>query len=132
MVGHQLRSTESSLTEEPDSLREIFVRLQPCARVEDLLSSLPSFLISVGQPFERSARRGVPLPVEYLTVGLTPSWCQVFLNTTEVGMTNERGRRGELVVEVRRGKGSEETVQRIGKGLGELRAGTVGWGDRVG
>lgn len=135
-LGLELRAAESSLTSDdsPDSLRDIFSRLQPSARVEDLLYSLPPELVSGQRGMGPVSRRGLPLPWEYLGVSLTPGWCQLYRSSIPLGSSGggsggeRRGR--EVVLEARRGRTCEETAQNVAVALGAMRRGDLPWGDR--
>ncbi|WVQ63180.1 uncharacterized protein L199_001331 [Kwoniella botswanensis] len=129
-VGQELRLVESSLSEEGEAVEEIFKRLQPSARIEDLLLTLPSHFIV---PFPSSnspiPQRGFPLPQSHLSVTLTPTWAQLYLHSNPVA-SGKRGSK-ELVVEVRRIGTLEGTTKRIEDGLDDIYRRLVPWGGRV-
>ncbi|GFZ48515.1 hypothetical protein JCM24511_06263 [Saitozyma sp. JCM 24511] len=129
-VGSELRQVESSLSEEGEAEEDVIKRLQPVARIEDLLLTLPPRLISP-QPETGSSPppRSLPLPHSHLSINLTPGWAQVYLHPRPY--TAGGGGR-ELVLEVRRQKDAEGSVRRIGDGLEDLQRGLVSWGGRVG
>ncbi|ORY28153.1 hypothetical protein BCR39DRAFT_535740 [Naematelia encephala] len=127
--GEELRKAESELSEESEGLRDIFSRLQPAARVEDLLLSLPTRLITLES---RPNYGQLPLSHAYLSVVLTPTWAQVWTHASPVVGAQRGARTGkELVLEVRRQRGCEATVQRLNQGLQDMINGLVSWGGRV-
>nr|XP_031858968.1 uncharacterized protein CI109_005636 [Kwoniella shandongensis]KAA5526040.1 hypothetical protein CI109_005636 [Kwoniella shandongensis] len=99
-VGEELRKVESELSEEGEGEREIFTRLQPAARIEDLLLTLPPNLIIPHPNPNVPPRPTLPLPQTHLSITLTPTWAQLYLHSSAV-TTSKRGSK-ELVVEVRR------------------------------
>lgn len=135
-LGLELRAAESALTEDdsPDSLRDLFTRVQPAARVEDLLCALPPELVNVQRSMGPVSRHGLPLPWDHAGVVLTPGWCQLYiapLPLTANGGAHPGERRGrEVVLEVRRGRSCEETAANVAAGLGAMCWGEVRWGDR--
>ncbi|WVF73215.1 hypothetical protein IAT40_008034 [Kwoniella sp. CBS 6097] len=136
-VGEELREVESVLSEGSEAVGDIFQRLQPAARVEDLLVNLPPELIIRYSP-SAQINRILPLPQTHLSVNLTPSWASLYLHPTPVSRSSASGRGGhrggggkELVVEVRRTNTLEGTVKMIGDGLDDINRRLVAWGDRV-
>ncbi|KAK4683825.1 hypothetical protein P7C73_g6394, partial [Tremellales sp. Uapishka_1] len=128
-VGEDLRSMESELCEGSEGEKDIFSRLQPAARVEDLLLDLSPDLMSPA--YSRSPPlQTMPLPHSHVVVGLTNIWAQVYLCNTHVGY-DATGRGKSLVIEVRREKTLEGTVVRIKEALEQLRRGLVLWGARI-
>ncbi|WWC91495.1 uncharacterized protein L201_006441 [Kwoniella dendrophila CBS 6074] len=130
-VGEELRTVESSLSEEGEAVEDIFRRLQPAARIEDLLLTLPSTFII---PFFNSAPgnpppKGLPLPQTHLSVTLTPTWAQLYLHFYPLSSV-KRGSK-ELVIEVRRIGTLEGTTKRIEDGLDDIYRRLVPWGGRV-
>lgn len=139
-VGEELRKVESDLSEESGGLDELFHRLQvrslirmpikadrkPCARIEDLLLTLPTSIITL---FLSSGNQTFPLPHSHLAITLTPSWVQVILHSRPVWEPGNRSK--ELVVEVRREATLEGCARRVGEGLDDIRRGFVTWGERV-
>ena len=104
--------------------------LQPIARTEDLLLTLPLSLITPSVPDGRLRSR-VPLPHPHLLINLTPTWCQLYLSTVPYG-SSERIKAGrDLVVEVRRQITPEDSIRRVGEGLEDIQRGMVRWGDKV-
>ncbi|OWZ36264.1 hypothetical protein C356_04741 [Cryptococcus neoformans c45] len=138
-VGEELRRIESELSEGSEAERDIFRRLQPSARSEDLLSTLPQTLITPTTllPLPPAPKRALPLPQSLLSINFTPTWAQLYINASPVALTKAGGGR-EIVVEVRRvdreGKmrSLEGTVRMIGEALEDMRRGLVKWGGRVG
>nr|KIR47611.1 hypothetical protein I312_03379 [Cryptococcus bacillisporus CA1280] len=137
-VGEELRRVESELSEGSEAERDIFGRLQPCARSEDLLSTLPQTLITpiTLLPSPPPPARALPLPQSLLSINLTPAWAQLYINAFPVSLTKIKGGR-EMVLEVRRldrerrMRSLEETVRLIGEALEDMRRGLVEWGGRV-
>ncbi|WVW80967.1 hypothetical protein I302_102958 [Kwoniella bestiolae CBS 10118] len=128
-VGQELRTVESSLSEEGEAVDEIFKRLQPSARIEDLLLTLPPQFI-VPTLSTHAPTRSLPLPQSHLSVTLTPTWAQVYLHSHPVG-SGKRGGSREMVVEVRRTGTLEGTTKRIEDGLDDIYRRLVPWGGRV-
>ena len=126
-LGHLLRLTESSLSEPSEALPDLFKRLQPAARIEDLLLTLPPRLIVPHGP----PRRQIPLPQSHLSVTLSPGWVSLWLNSHDVGVPfiGKMGR--DLVLEVRRQDSAEGNVRRVREGLEDMLSGVVRWGERV-
>ncbi|WVR07855.1 hypothetical protein IAU60_004898 [Kwoniella sp. DSM 27419] len=122
-VGEELRTVESSLTEGSEALGDVFHRLQPAARIEDLLETLSRYIVKDGP-----ATRSLPLPLTHLSVSLTPTWASLYLHSAPVA---KRGSK-ELVVEARRTETLEGTVKRIGDGLDDIARRLAPWGGRVG
>lgn len=154
-VGRELRAVESSLSEEGEGEDDLFRRLQPAARIEDLLLTLPPGLVvphlphsvsgfssDAAEPGMTSAPgRALPLPHSYLSVILTPLWAQLYvharplvLSGADPGGSGGRGRGRELVLEVKRQPRQtvEQVVLSIQTGLEEIDRGTVPWGARLG
>ncbi|ODN85861.1 hypothetical protein L198_07425 [Cryptococcus wingfieldii CBS 7118] len=143
-VGEDLRRVESVFSEGSGAEVEIMKRLQPAARIEDLLSTLPPHLITptdilpspISSP-SSSLERKLPLPQALVSIFLTPNWVQVWVDAQVVGGLVRKGGGGgggkEMVLEVRTaGTGTlEGIVGRVGEGLEGLRVGLVGWGGRV-
>lgn len=126
-VGNQLRSTESSLSEESEAIPDLFQRLQPCARMEDLLETLPKALIvTSGTP-----KRSIPLPHSHLSIQITPGWVRLLLNSHPVGIPANGKIGRDTVLEVRRQDSAEQSVQRIREGLEDMQKGIVHWGERI-
>jgi hypothetical protein len=122
-----LRQTESSLSESSEALPDLFRRLQPCARIEDLLLDLPDFLIYPAGP----PKRQLPLPHSHLSVTLSPGWISLWLNSSDVAVPI-RGKMGrDLVIELRRQETAERCVARIREGLEDLQNGLAHWGERI-
>lgn len=115
-IGQDLRDAESSLTEDTGEERDIFSRLQPAARIEDMLQDLPPHLVSLTA--SELVLLEFPLPHPLVSVKLTPTWVQIYFQ------------RKVLVVEVRRG-GIDQTVDNIEQGLEFVRSGVVAWGSKV-
>ncbi|CAD6572618.1 MAG: proteasome regulatory particle subunit [Tremellales sp. Tagirdzhanova-0007] len=129
-VGEDLRRMESELSEEGQGERDIFTRLQPTARLEDLLLSLPTHLIASVGP--RNPPASFPLPQSHLSVSLTPSWVQLFLHASPFGARGRNKKHGRIMVlEVHREGTLEATIRMLGEGLNEVRKGAAQWGDRV-
>ncbi|WWC71810.1 uncharacterized protein I206_105769 [Kwoniella pini CBS 10737] len=128
-VGQELRTVESSLSEEGEAIDDIFKRLQPTARIEDLLLTLPSIYIIPAQSSTDPPQRGLPLSHTHLSVTLTPTWAQLYLHSYPLS-SFRRGSK-ELVVEVRRIGTLEGTVRRIEDGLDDIHRRLVPWGGRV-
>lgn len=146
-VGEELRKVESDLSEESGGLDELFHRhqvrpplsppvwladtLQPCARIEDLLLSLPSTLVSLRIPPPLTALRSTsfPLPHSNIAITLTPSWVQATLHSKPIWQPGNRSR--ELIVEVRRDTSLEECARRVGEGLEDVMRGYIAWGEKV-
>ncbi|KAK1923107.1 hypothetical protein DB88DRAFT_493812 [Papiliotrema laurentii] len=126
-LGFLLRSTESSLFEPSEDIPDLFKRLQPAARIEDLLLTLPRYLVVPDGP----AVRRLPLPQSHLVVYLTPGWVSLILRSHPAGRptTSKVGR--DTVIEVRRQPTAEATVERIKDGLEDMQNGLVQWGERV-
>ncbi|KAK8853040.1 hypothetical protein IAR55_003741 [Kwoniella newhampshirensis] len=130
-VGEELRKVESELSEGGEGGREIFTRLQPAARIEDLLLTLsPKFISPTTTPANAVPGRSLPLPQSHLSITLTPTWAQLYLHSGSV-TASKRGRK-ELVVEVRRTETLEGTAKRVEEGLDDLRRRLLEWGGRVG
>ena len=127
-VGAELRRMESSLTDESDAEAEIFTRLQPSARAEDLLRTLDRRLVS---PSAATRPRQLPLSWGHTFVVLTPGWAQVYVSSTPVARPTRGAKLRDLVVEVRRAKSMEETVRRISIGLIDISKGVIPWGGRL-
>ncbi|WVR00383.1 hypothetical protein IAU59_007526 [Kwoniella sp. CBS 9459] len=135
-VGEELREVESALSESSEAVGDIFQRLQPAARIEDLLNTLPPELIIPSTNPSTQISRSLPLPQTHLSVQLTPSWAGLYLHSTPVSLalassSSTRGGSKELVVEVRRTNTLEGTVKMIGDGLDDVHRRLVAWGDRV-
>ncbi|WWC64367.1 uncharacterized protein I303_106977 [Kwoniella dejecticola CBS 10117] len=128
-VGQELRTVESSLSEEGEAVDDIFKRLQPTARIEDLLLTIPSQYIIPSFSSPNPPPRGLPLPQSHLSITLTPTWAQLYLHSHPLS-SSRRGSR-ELVVEVRRIGTLEGTVKRIEDGLDDIQRRLVSWGGRV-
>ncbi|WRT70432.1 uncharacterized protein IL334_007430 [Kwoniella shivajii] len=128
-VGQELRQVESSLSEEGEAIGDIFGRLQPTARIEDLLLSLPSTYIVSATSSPSPPPQGLPLPQSHMSVTLTPTWAQVYLHSQPVSSTR-RGSK-ELVIEVRRIGTLEGTLKRIEDGLDDIQRRLAPWGGRV-
>ncbi|OCF32243.1 hypothetical protein I316_06158 [Kwoniella heveanensis BCC8398] len=138
-VGEELREVESALSEGSEAVGDIFHRLQPAARIEDLLLTLPPNLIvpSISSSSSNPIR-SLPLPQTHLSVKLTPSWAAMYLHSAPVAISRALSRTSEgggsskeLVVEVRRTSTLEGTVKMIGDGLDDISRRLVTWGDRV-
>ncbi|ODN81428.1 hypothetical protein L202_01859 [Cryptococcus amylolentus CBS 6039] len=131
-VGEELRRVESELSEGSGAEVDIFQRLQPAARIEDLLSTLPPHFITPTSilPSPPPPKRTLPLPQALVSISLTPNWAQVWINAQVVSLARKGGGK-EMVLEVRRVGTLEGVVARIGEGLDDLRLGLVGWGGRV-
>ncbi|KAL1413311.1 hypothetical protein Q8F55_001067 [Vanrija albida] len=133
-VGEDLRRAESELCEDSGHETEVFTRLQPAARIEDLLLTIPTNLITPWGP--RSApHAALPLPHTHLAVALSPLWAQLHLSYSPITAANLTGfnRVGRtFIVEVRRGRVPEETVRRIHEALEDISRGLLPWGSRVG
>jgi hypothetical protein len=99
---------------------------KPCARIEDLLLTLPISIITLSLG---SGNKTFPLPHSHLAITLTPSWVQVVLHSKPVWEPGNRSK--ELVVEVRREGTLEGCARRVGEGLDDVRRGLVAWGERV-
>ncbi|WVQ84898.1 hypothetical protein IAT38_007061 [Cryptococcus sp. DSM 104549] len=132
-VGEELRRVESELSEGSEAEMDIFARLQPAARIEDLLLTLPPSLLTpphlLPAPLPPPTR-SIPLPHPYLSVSLTPTWAQLYIHGQAVVSTEKPVGR-ELVVEVRRTGGLEGTVRRLEEGLDSVRLRVVPWGGRA-
>lgn len=115
-IGQDLRRAESDLTEDTGEERDIFHRLQPAARIEDMLLDLPGTLVRPTCP--DMVLLEFPLPHPLLKVKLTPGWAQVYMQKT-------------MVVEVRRGRNVDETITNIRQGLEYVRGGVIALGSRV-
>lgn len=73
----------------------------------------------------------LPLAHTHLGVSISPGWAQLYLYATPIGISGQgRGRR-QLVVEVRRERTAEATVQRFWNALEALNRGRLAWGERV-
>ena len=105
----------------------MFKRLQPAARIEDLLRTLPARLIIRDGP----PRRQIPLPHSHLSVTLSPGWVSLWLNSHDVGVPHSGKLGRDLVLEVRRQAAAEEVVKRLREGLEDMAGGVVRWGERV-
>ncbi|WVQ72956.1 hypothetical protein IAR50_002518 [Cryptococcus sp. DSM 104548] len=131
-VGEELRKAESELSEGSEAEKDIFNRLQPAARIEDLLSALPSRFITPISilPSPGPPKRALPLPQALISIALTPNWAQIYINSQTVSLTKPGGGK-EMVLEVRRMATLEGTLGNIEKGLDDMRLGFVAWGGRV-
>lgn len=135
-LGEDLRRAESALCEDSGEEEVLFSRLQPAARVEDLLLRLPRSLITPPDPCPAcdsvAPPQRLPLPHAHVAVTLSPLWAQLWLSYTPVNVVQARGGRGRagrsLVVEVRRARTPEEMVKAFGAALEGVRVGSIGWG----
>ncbi|WOO77006.1 uncharacterized protein LOC62_01G000606 [Vanrija pseudolonga] len=133
-VGEDLRRAESELCEDSGHETEVFTRLQPAARIEDLLLTIPPSLITPWGP-RAAPHAALPLPHTHLAVALSPLWAQLHLSYSPITAANLTGfnRVGRtFIVEVRRGRSPEETVRRIHEALEDISRGLLPWGSRVG
>jgi hypothetical protein len=132
-LGEDLRRLESTLSEDSGEEDVLFSRLQPAARVEDLLLRLPAHLVTPppadGQ-CTGELRQALPLPHAHVAVTLSPLWAQLWLSYSPVNAPNTRGGRAgrSLVVEVRREKNPEDMVRAFGQALEWMSKGRIGWG----
>lgn len=101
---------------------------QPVARIEDLLLTLPSNLVSQNPPERLPPNGSFPLPQPCLSVILTPGWCQLYIWSKLYG---SRGAGRDLVLEVRRLETLEGTVRMLSEGLEDMGRGLVKWGNKV-
>ncbi|ODN82475.1 hypothetical protein L198_07697 [Cryptococcus wingfieldii CBS 7118] len=136
-VGEVLRRVESELSEGSGAEVDIFQRLQPAARIEDLISTLPPHFITptsiLPSPPPPNPKRTLPLPQALVSISLTPNWAQVWINAQVqgVGLARKGEGKKEMVLEVRRVGTLEGIVASVGEGLDHLRLGLVRWGGRV-
>ncbi|WVN90674.1 uncharacterized protein L203_105916 [Cryptococcus depauperatus CBS 7841] len=129
-VGEELRKVESVLSEGTESERDIFNRLQPSSRIEDLLVTLPPHLIICSNSWPTPIpRRSLPLSHCLLSVHLTPTWCQLYINARPILLTRDPGGR-ELVIEVRRERTLESTTRNLENGLSRMAKREIEWGGR--
>ena len=128
-LGTSLRQIESSLSEESESEYELFHRLQPQARAEDLmLELLPLTLLRrTGEP-----GRCLPLPHSHLSITFTPAKVRLLLSNValNVGLPHVKRSR-ELVVEVRKQPTLEQSVQSLGEALEDIHRGFIEWGSEL-
>ncbi|TYJ51135.1 hypothetical protein B9479_008310 [Cryptococcus floricola] len=126
-VGEELRRVESELSEGSGAEWEIFHMLQPAARIEDLLSTLPPHLITPISilPSPPSPKRTLPLPQALVNISLSPNWASVWINAQVVEGLKRKGGGKEMVLEVdvRRVGTLEGVVARVGEALDDLRLG---------
>lgn len=129
-LGEDLRRAESELCEDSGEEEVLFSRLQPAARVEDLLLRLPATLITPPSARPVDLSQSLPLPHAHVAVTLSPLWAQLWLSYSPIIAPNTRGGRAgrSLVVEVRRAERPEDVVRAFGQALEWLRAGKIGWG----
>ncbi|KLT38543.1 hypothetical protein CC85DRAFT_229953, partial [Cutaneotrichosporon oleaginosum] len=132
-LGEDLRRLESTLSEDSGEEEVLFARLQPAARVEDLLLHLPPHLITPPPADGRclgELRQALPLPHAHVAVTLSPLWAQLWLSYSPVNVPNTRGGRAgrSLVVEVRREKSPEVMVKAFSQALEWLSRGRIAWG----
>ena len=99
--------------------------IQPVARIEDLLLTLPPSLISPLPPASLPPTGSLPLPQPCLSITLTPGWCQLFIWSNIYGT---RGAGRDMVFEVKRMETLEGTVTMIQYALEQLGRGTMPWG----
>ena len=126
-LGDKLRQTESSLSEASEALPDLFRRLQPCARIEDLLLDLPGFLIYPRGP----PKRQLPLPHSHVSVTLSPGWISLWLHSNDVTVPTKGKMGRDLVLEVRRQETAEKSVVRLREGLEDLQNGLAHWSERI-
>ncbi|BEI93678.1 uncharacterized protein CcaverHIS019_0601370 [Cutaneotrichosporon cavernicola] len=132
-LGEDLRRLESTLSEDSGEEEVLFSRLQPAARVEDLLLRLPRHLIApppVDGKCVGELRQALPLAHAHVAVTLSPLWAQLWLSYSPVNVPNTKGGRAgrSLVVEVRKEKNPENIVRAFGQALEWLHNGQIGWG----
>lgn len=101
--------------------------MKPCARMEDLLLTLPTSIVTLSMT--SNSPRSFPLSHSNIAITLTPSWVQVILHSKPVWEPGNRSK--ELIVEVRREQTLEGCAKRVEQGLDDVRRGLVAWGERV-
>lgn len=101
--------------------------------MEDLLLTLPAYLITPTAPPKGELYLALPLPHPHLAINVSPLWAQLWIHYQPVFEPVAPGKRVRriLALEVRRGRTSEDTVQRLKNGLDAIRMGRLDWGQKV-